>query len=321
MLGGNGVAVLKRRYGAHLSDAARKTLDSRRPYPPLATFRNPLTRQLVRRLADSDWEATREQLDFDYSLTDESIAGVPCVRMQASTVREGAPLVLFIHGGAFCAGGARANAAAVLPTLNMTGSIAIGIDYAKAPERVFPAALEEIESVYRALLSQGANPSRMIVCGESAGGNLAVASMMAWREKRLPSPKACILYSPTLDARFAFDTAHTQHRFDPFVKHFAQREFSDMYELYAPGMDKSDPRISPAMGNPAGLPPLLIQVGTREVLLGDSARFAGAAADAGVDATLRVFDGMFHLFHMHWRLPEAKKAQANAAAFIRRHAG
>jgi acetyl esterase/lipase len=315
------VALLKRRFGAHLSDAARETLAGRRPYPSLAAIRNPLTRPIARRIAASDWRATHEQIDFPHSLQDETIAGVPCVVCRPETIRAEAPVILYLHAGGFVAGSARDNATAVLPTCHLSECEAIAIDYSLAPEAVYPQQQDEIERVYRDLLATGRNPGKIVLVGDSAGGALALAALYRWRRLGLPLPAGVSLLSPVLDADTSSDTHHTLRGRDPLFASNGQESCAESFRLYAGDADISDPEISPLNGDPAGLPPILIQVGTREILLGDSARFSGKARRAGVDVSLHVFDGMFHLFHQHWRLADAKSAHQDIAAFVRRVAG
>lgn len=310
------MAFIKRRYGAHLSNAAQKTLAQSRPYPASAVIRNPLTRPLARRICDADWRATLAQIDFDYTFEDSVIGDAPCVVYRTSATNAGNPVILYLHAGAFISGSARSNASAALPTCHLSGCEAIAVDYSLAPEHVYPTQLMETESVYRALLQSGRDPSSIILLGDSAGGALAVASLYRWRRTGLPAPAALVLLSPTLDAATNSDTYETLRGRDPLFASAGRDSVIDCFRLYAGAADLADPEISPIEGDPAGLPPTLLHVGTREVLLGDAARFAEKARRAKVDVTLRVFDGMFHLFHQHWRLEDAKAAHRDIADFI-----
>jgi len=310
------VALIKRRYGAHLSDAAKDTLAQSRPYPASAVIKNPLTRPLIRRVCEADWKATLSQIDFDYALEDCSYGDAPCVIYRTSATKADNPVILYLHAGAFITGSARCNASAVLPTCHLSGCEAIAVDYSLAPERVYPTQLIETETVYRALLQSGRDPSSIILLGDSAGGALAVASLYRWRRTGLPTPAALILLSPVLDAATNSDTYETLRGRDPLFASAGRDSVVDCFRLYAGGADLTDPEVSPIEGDPTGLPPTLVHVGTREVLLGDAARFAEKARRAGTDISLRVFDGMFHLFHQHWRLEDAKAAHRDIADFI-----
>lgn len=310
------MALLKRRYGAHLDGAARSALAARRPYPSGAALGNPLTRSIARRIADAEWQATCEQLDFDYALSDEKIGGVPCVRYRVGNNDAAAPTILYLHAGGFVSGSGRVNASAVLPTCRLARCEAIAVDYSLAPEARHPTQLDEIERVYRALISGGRAARDIVLLGDSAGGALAVSALYRWRRNGLPAPAGVVLLSPILDAFVESDTHHTLRSSDPLFVAAGKDACRGCFKLYAGEADFSDPEVSPLAGDPAGFPPTLIHVGTREVLLGDSARFAEKARRAGVDVRLRVFDGMFHLFHQHWSLAEAKAAHQDIADFI-----
>jgi len=314
------LALLKRRYGAHLSDAARKTLAECRPYPSSAVIKNPLTRPLARRVAEADWRATLSQIDFDYTLENRTVGGVPCVAYKTPATKAERPLILYLHAGAFVTGSARDNASGVLPSCHLSGCEAIAVDYSLAPESVFPRQLIEIENVYKALLQDGGNASSIVLLGDSAGGALAVSSLYRWRRNGIDLPASLVLLSPLLDAAAESDTHETMKGRDPLFATAARDAIPDCFRLYAGDGDLSDPEISPMTGDPRGLPPILIHAGTRETLLGDSARFAEKARRAKVDVALRVFDGMFHLFHQHWRLDDAKAAHQDIADFIGRTA-
>mgnify|MGYP001164236053 CR=1 FL=1 len=310
------MAFIKRRFGAHLSEAAKGTLADRRPYPSLAAVRNPLTRPIARRIAESDWLSTFDQIDYPYEMTADVIGGVPCQILRAGPVAETAPTIIYLHAGAFVCGSARVNATAILPACHLAGCEAIAVDYSLAPEAVYPTQLIEIETVYTTLLANGRKPENIFIAGDSAGGALALASLYRWRRLSLPAPAGLVLMSPILDAHAESDTYQALKGRDPLFAVNGAESCAKCFELYAGDADVSSLEISPIRGDPRGLPPTLIHVGTREILLGDSARFAEKARIAGVDVSLRVFDGMFHLFHQHWRLDEAKAAHQDIADFI-----
>jgi acetyl esterase/lipase len=312
------VALLKKKFGAHLKPESRSALDACRPYPPAATLFNPLTRALARRLLEADWKATLEQVDRPYAFEDFLMDGVNCVRVTTPNAREDGPVVLYVHAGAFVAGSTRANAAAIIPACDLAGAIAIGVDYTLAPDGVFPQQIDEVERVYAGLLRQGVNPQRIVVVGDSAGGSISLAAVNRWREKWTPAPAGVVAVSPVTDGAGLSDTHVSLNGRDPIFGQNSNVDIRSVFSLYAPDMDPLDPRVSPLYADYRNAPPMLIQVGARDVLLGDAARLAERARLSGVDVTLQVFDGMFHLFHMHWSLDEAKAAQSGVAKFIRR---
>lgn len=314
------MALFQRKVGRHLSDGARKAINDARSYAVGDEIRNPLIRRLARRIAAREWEARLADIDFPYEMRDVVVGEVPCVAYSAGKEKPDAPLVLYLHGGGFISGSPRSNAAAVLPLCALAAAPGLGVRYSLSPESVFPTALEEVETVYRALLTER-RPDSIALVGDSAGANLALASLVRWREKAVPLPACAVLYSPYIDAAATSDTMQTLKHHDPLVGAKVVARIEKLYRFYAPNLDVLHPHVSPLYADLAGLPPLLIHVGSRETLLGEAARLADKARRAGVDAALHVFDGMFHLFHMHWRLDEAKRAQEEAAAFVAKHAG
>ncbi|MEE2690892.1 MAG: alpha/beta hydrolase [Pseudomonadota bacterium] len=314
------MASTKRKFARHLGEAARQALAACRTYPTAHVLLNPLTRPLAMQVAHSDWRATLKQIDFPYTIEDATIGGVACARYRTLRTESSNPLILYLHAGAFVSGSPRVNAAAVLPACELSGCEAIGVDYTLAPNAVYPTQLEQIERVYRALIEQGRSPSSIVVMGDSAGGTLALASVARWRAAGLPAPAGLITLSAVTDCAGDSDTHLTLAHHDPIFGGHALEGVHAVVGLYAPGVDRRDPGISPLYGDYAGGPPMLIHVGSRDVLLGDSARLAERARRAGVDVSLRVFDGMFHLFHMHWSLEDARAAFEDIAHFIARNA-
>ncbi len=315
------MALLNKRFGAHLTERARKALASRRMCAPPQLLRNPLTRDLAKRLAEAEWAGTLSQIDFPYTIEDEEIAGVKCVRYRAGRSDPGAPLILYLHAGAFISGSPRINAGAVLPACHIAGFEGLGVDYSLAPDAVYPAQLDEIERVYLAVTAADRPASRLVLMGDSAGGALALSSLHRWRRKGLPLPAGVVVMSPVADAKSRSDTYYTLKGRDPVFGSTGVAGIATVYDLYAPDADRSDPEVSPIEGSFEGMPPMLIHVGSREIFLGDSARLAEKARRASVDVSLRVFDGLFHLFHLHWGLEETKAAHQDIAAFVARTAG
>ena len=309
------MSLLAKRLGAAISDNARKRLSALRAYPTLDSWRNPLTRGVARHFAHESWLNALKEIDFEYRLTDLEISDVPCLHYETKSTRPQHDVILYVHGGGFVAGSPRVNASMILPTCELSGIEAIGVDYALLPEAHFPVALDQVDSVYRALLDENEN-RRIFVFGDSAGGGIVLSNLMRWRREKLKLPAGAIFISPALDGAGASDTHITVDGIDPLIKCQSGKGIRQLFEYYAPGMDLKDPRISPLYGDFEGLPPILIHAGTREVCLGDAARLSEIARRRGVPVSLRVFDGMFHLFHMHWSLIEAKHAHEDIAAFI-----
>lgn len=310
------MATARRKVGAHLDERARTVLREQKVYPSAHVFANPLTRPIARAAIAADWKARLGDLDFPYTMDDAVIGGVACVRYRTSKSRDDGPLLLYAHAGAFVAGGPRINAAAILPACEAAGATAVGVGYALAPEAQFPRQIDEIGRVFRALIDDGRPAASIVLVGDSAGGGLALSAMNAWRRGGAPAPAGVALLSPLVDCAGMSDTHHSIESTDPVFGDLALTSLPVILRLYAPDRDARDPAVSPVYASYVDAPPLLVHAGSREVLLGDAARLCERARDDGVDAQLRVHDGMFHLFHMHGQLAAARRAHADLARFV-----
>jgi monoterpene epsilon-lactone hydrolase len=227
--------------------------------------------------------------------------------------------ILYLHGGGYLAGSASA-------WKGLTGELALrcrarvlSLDYRRAPEHPFPMAVEDALVAYRWLLDQGISPESLAIAGDSAGGGLALATLFAAREAKLPMPAAIYLISPWADLDLAGSTILTKADADPLATPDALHSMAD---TYLGGHDRRDPLASPLYGDLAGLPPMLIQVGSEETLLDDSVRLAGRAGAAQVAVRLEIYPHLFHDFQVwHAQLAEARDALARAANFIGTYAG
>jgi acetyl esterase/lipase len=178
--------------------------------------------------------------------------------------------------------------------------------------------VEDALAGYRWLLEQGAQPERIVIAGESAGGGLALATMLAARDAGLPLPAGAALLSPWTDLTGCSDTAITRADVDPML---VGANIASGGQRYLGGADPRNPLASPLFADLRGLPPLLIHVGDCEVLLDDSRKLAERARQAGVAVTLRVWDGMFHAFPVFTFLPEAREAVDEMAEFVTARVG
>jgi acetyl esterase/lipase len=185
-----------------------------------------------------------------------------------------------------------------------------------APENRFPAAVVDALTVYQCLLDLGLAPENIIVAGESAGGGLALALMLALKAEGLALPRAAVLISPSTDLARTGDTIVTHQDRDPIIRIDTTTSFAQRY--LGPHGDPYDPLASPLYGDHSGLPPLLILVGTEEMLLDDARRMAESAKRAGVDVALEIWDGMFHVWPFFAAiLPEGQTAIERMGRYIR----
>jgi acetyl esterase/lipase len=224
-------------------------------------------------------------------------------------------VILYLHGGVYVIG----NAAATVPLggdlVRRTGAKAITLDYRLAPEHPYPAAVEDARAAYVGLLAQGIAPAQIALAGESAGGGLAVATLLALRKDGMPLPSCAYVMSPYVDLTLSGETLAEKADVDPILTLDGLRA---RVPDYVGGADASDPSISPIFADLRGLPPLLIQVGSHEVLLSDAIRLAGRAAISDVPVTLDVTPGVPHVFQAYAALlDEAGAALDRAADFLK----
>jgi epsilon-lactone hydrolase len=228
-------------------------------------------------------------------------------------------VILYFHGGVYVIGSAAASVALVGDIVRRTGVNAITLDYRLAPEHPYPAAVDDARAAYAGLLEQGVDPGQIVLAGESAGGGLAVATLLASREAGLPMPSCAFLMSPYADLTLSGETLVERPSLDPVLTPEGLRVRAPEYVA---GADASDPLISPIFGDLSGLPPLLIQVGSHEILLSDAIRLAGRAATTDVAVTLDVIPGVPHVFQgFAGFLDEAGAALDRASDFVKAQLG
>jgi acetyl esterase/lipase len=232
------------------------------------------------------------------------------------TPQPGAPVVLYLHGGAFMVGSSASHAALTAAIAQAAGMAVFSLDYALAPEQPFPAALNDVMAALCALEAAGWPAGRVAIAGDSAGGNLALAAAHVCRQYALPMPGALVSISGYLDLTNSAATIATHAARDPFV---AVPTMPGTAAAYAGGADVADPRVSPLWGAFEGFPPLLLMTGSEEVLLDDSARCAARAAAASVDVAFESWAGMIHAWPFFLgTIDEAAAAASRVGAFVRR---
>lgn len=228
------------------------------------------------------------------------------------------PTVLYLHGGGFVLGSPETHARLIAELAVACGSRVLAIDYRLAPEHPSPAALEDALAAYRALLASGVKPQDVIVSGDSAGGNLALITLLALRRAGEPLPAGAALICPWVDLGDSGASFQTNARFDYISDGVGKLAAGH----YLNGADPSDPEVSPLYADLAGLPPLLVQAGEAETLLDQVGDFAARARTAGVDTQLSVYDDMIHDWHLFsFLVPEARRAIEEIAEFARKTTG
>ena len=242
------------------------------------------------------------------------VGGVPAYWLAAGAA-DPSRVVLYLHGGSYAAGGL-ATHRDITGRLSRAGSCRVLLLlYRLAPEHPFPAPVEDALAAYRALLLSGVDPARLVLVGDSAGGGLALALLMALRDAHEPLPAGAVVMSPWTDLASTAPSLRTKADIDPWlVAESVPREAA----VYLAGADPRDPLASPLYGDLSGLPPLLVHVGEDEILLDDAVRVAEEARRAGVLTTLKVWPGMWHVFQLFaGQIADARIALDEIGRFIK----
>jgi acetyl esterase/lipase len=257
-----------------------------------------------------------QPLPAEVTVTAAALGGVPTAEITVDGV-EPRHIVLYFHGGVYVMGDAFLTADLASQVGRRTRAKVISVDYRLAPEHPYPAAVDDALAAYQALLDNGTAPWDIAFAGESAGGGLAVATLVNARDHGLPLPAAALVMSPYADLTLTGTTMETKREVDPLMSREAlQARVTD----YTAGQDAAVGLISPIFADLSGLPPLIIQAGTHEVLLDDAVRLAQQAATADVEVTLDITPGVPHVFQAYYPiLDEAAAALDRAGQLLSAH--
>ena len=274
--------------------------------------RNEMTIEERRAFMDS-WDKAHPVSD-GVSVAVARVADVPVEWIAAPEAKDDG-ILLFLHGGGYVIGSPSSHRHLVANLSAETGLQGLLVDYRLAPEDPFPAAVEDALSVYASLLTHGYESEQIAIAGDSAGGGLVVATMLAAKDAKLPQPAAGICLSPWTDLTGTAKSLETNADVDPTVSKESLAAFA---ELYIVDEDEKNPYASPLFGDLSGLSPLLVQVGSIEVLLDDAVELVERAKAAGVSATLEVWDEMIHVWHRYYPvLQEGREANARIGEYLR----
>ncbi len=264
--------------------------------------------------ADLDAMAGNAPLPDGVACEPVRAGGVPCEWITAPGASPRAT-VLYLHGGGYVMGSLTTHRAHVARLSAVTGARGLAVDYRLAPEHPFPAAVDDAAAAYRWLLASGIPASAIVIAGDSAGGGLTVATLLALRNAGDPLPAAGVCISPWSDLTCSGPSMTTRAALDPMV----QREsLLRMASAYLGETSPTAPLASPLHADLRGLPPLLVHVGTSETLLDDGRLLAERARAAGVDVTYECWEDMIHVWHLFAPfLPEADAAMAGVGTFVR----
>lgn len=228
-------------------------------------------------------------------------------------------VVLYVHGGGYVIGSVNTHRHMISELARASNCRALAVDYRLAPEHIHPAAVDDATAAYGWLLDQGISNDKIVVSGDSAGGGLTMATLLALRDAGAPLPAGGAPISPWVDLAGTGESMQSKADLDPMVEKIG---LTAMGRIYVGDGDLYAPLAAPLNADLNGLPPLLIQVGEWEVLLDDATRLADKAKAAGVDVTLEVWDEMVHVWHLFYQmLPEGKQAIDRIGEFVKQRTG
>jgi acetyl esterase/lipase len=269
------------------------------------------------------WSERRGRLDAvgqaypvasDIALEAVDAGGVPA-EWSLAPGSDRARVLLFFHGGGYCSGSIASHRDMVTRVGRAGGVRTLALGYRLAPEHPYPAALDDALAAYGFLLDQGIAPDKIAIGGDSAGGGLTLATMIRLRDTGKPLPGCAWLVSPWVDLQMTGASLAEKADVDPLIQ---KPYLEELASAYLAGADPAGPLVSPLHADLAGLPPLLVQVGSAETLLDDALRIARRAGAADVPVNLEVWPHMIHAWHL-WaaELDDGRRAIASAGAFIR----
>ena len=268
----------------------------------------------VRAAVREGWEPAMAAVRAEFEIEERSleVGGVECLEVTPASGPADRGTVLYFYGGGHTVGSPEEDIVIAAPLAALAGVRVVAPRYPLAPEHPYPAAVDHAEAAYRALLAS-TDPARLVVAGESAGGNLALALFQRARDVGLAAPAAFALLSPWGDMGFTGDS-HITNR-DPSLV-LTDGDLVDMATLYRGETPADDPMVSPIHADFTGMPPTFMTTGTRDIFLSDVVRLGTAMRVDGVDVNLRVWEGMWHVFEFYRELPEARASMADVATFV-----
>ncbi|WP_290522293.1 alpha/beta hydrolase [Alcanivorax sp.] len=253
----------------------------------------------------------------DVHISPALVGGVPGEWLIAGRGVRSNRVVLYFHGGAYFFGSPRSHRAVTWRMSQYCRAKVLALDYRQPPDWAYPAPIDDAVKAYKALLALGYDPAHIVFAGDSAGGNLSLVTMLRLRELGLPQPSCAVLISPWADLTCSGESVISNGDRDPMIPMDALRFVSGSYSREH---DPASPLISPVYADYTGLPPILLQVGSTEVLLSDAERVAEQARMAEVPCELQIWENMPHVFHaLASFVPEAGRALQEIGAFVHDH--
>jgi monoterpene epsilon-lactone hydrolase len=273
---------------------------------------------------DQSWPEQRARFDMlsalmpaveGFEAEPAAAGGIKGEWVRAKSVRRNDAALLYLHGGGYVIGSPKSHRHMLGPLSADSGLPIFAADYRLAPEHPFPAAVDDAVAAYKGLLDSGIAADKLAIAGDSAGGGLTIAMLVAARDKGLAMPACAVVISPWCDLSQGGESFRSRAKRDPIVK---KEGIDVMATAYLAGTDPKTPLASPLFANLKGLPPLLIQVGTEEALHEDAVALKARAESAGVEVSFESWGGMIHVWHIfHPILSEGRDAIARAGAFLK----
>lgn len=245
-----------------------------------------------------------------------TLGGQPCERFTPKQQTPDAPVLLYLHGGAYCMGSSGTHRMLIARICWATKATVYALNYRLAPEHRYPCAIEDAVAAILQLQQEGVQPGRLFIAGDSAGGGLTLATLQTLQEHNKPLPAAVVLLSPWVDLTLSGASIDTNAPFD----YVERKSIQAMARCYADPEEHRSPLVSPVFADLHGLPPMLVQTGGTEALYSENCTLVERARNAGVDVTHEITDEMFHVWQAFaFAIAEGRTALTSLGQFIRGH--
>lgn len=258
-----------------------------------------------RNFMDESLNQSLKDLKQDYSLNEVDIKGIKVAWIESLNSIKNKGVIIYLHGGCYIYGNINNYCTIPVQISNTTGLKVLSVNYSLAPENPFPKAIEDVQNIYEYLIEEGYTSDQIVIVGDSAGGGLALATVIKLRDLKADLPAALGLFSPWVDLTLKGDTIETLKDFDNVL---SKRQLEGAAKIYAEKQELTNPLISPVFADLKNCPPMMILAGGREILLSDSINLARRATLDNTTVNFIVWDKLDHVFAVDSTLPESKEA-------------
>lgn len=258
-----------------------------------------------RNFMDESLNQSLKDLKQDYSLNEVDIKGIKAAWIESLNSIKNKGVIIYLHGGCYIYGNINNYCTIPVQISNTTGLKVLSVNYSLAPENPFPKAIEDVQNIYEYLIEEGYASDQIVIVGDSAGGGLALATVIKLRDLKVDLPAALGLFSPWVDLTLKGDTIETLKDFDNVL---SKRQLEGAAKIYAEKQELTNPLISPVFADLKNCPPMMILAGGREILLSDSINLARRANLDNTTVNFIVWDKLDHVFAVDSTLPESKEA-------------